>query len=199
MKTDCLAGIQPFLLEKGFKRRGNMFYRIMDDIAQLVSFDKASLIYCACCIMPLYIPNDFIYYTYGSRMAARLHADDCADAEKMREWTEQLTCELGDKALPFFTSTDSPKKLLRLSVGAKKFMHCLPDALAELEAFTRAYLDLHGVSAAADKSMKLAERAGCYTAGVLEQRRARFEGLKTENKTEYFQGIIAAQKRLFAE
>lgn len=199
MKTDCLAGIQPFLLEKGFKRRGNMFYRIRDDIAQLVSFDKASFIYCACCIMPLYIPNDFIYYTYGSRMAARLRADDCADAEKMREWTEQLACELEDKAMPFFTSTDSPKKLLRLSGGAKKFMHCLPDALAELEAFTRAYLDLHGVSAVADKAMKLAEKAGCYTAGVLEQRRARFESLKTENKTGYFQGIIAAQKRLFAE
>ena len=78
-------------------------------------------------------------------------------------------------------------------------MHCPPDALAELEAFTRAYLDLRGVSAAADKAMKLAEKAGCYTAGVLEQRRARFGSLKTENKTEYFQGIIAAQKRLFAE
>lgn len=63
MKTDCLAGIQQFLLEKGFKRRGYIFYRIMDDIAQLVSFDKASFIYCTCCMMPLYIPNDFIYYT----------------------------------------------------------------------------------------------------------------------------------------
>lgn len=199
MKTDCLAGIQPFLLEKGFKRRGYMFYRIRDNIAQLVSFDKASFIYCTCCIMPLYIPNDFIYYTYGSRMEARLRADDCADAEKMHEWTEQLANELEEKALPFFSVTDNPTKLLRLSSGAKKFMHCPPDALAELEAFTRAYLGLHGVSAAADKSMKLAEKAGCYTAGVLEQRRARFEGLKTENKTEYFQGIIAAQKRLFAE
>ena len=199
MKTDCLAGIQQFLLEKGFKRRGYIFNRIMDDIVQLVSFDKASFIYCTCCMMPLYIPNDFIYYTYGSRMAARLRAEDCADAEIMREWTEQLAREFEDKALPFFSSTDSPKKLLRLSGDAKKFMHCPPDALAELEAFTRAYLDLRGVSAAADKAMKLAEKAGCYTAGVLEQRRARFGSLKTENKTEYFQGIIAAQKRLFAE
>lgn len=199
MKTDCLAGIQPFLLENGFKRRGHMFCRLRDNVAQLVSFDKASFIYCTCCIMPLYIPNDFIYYTYGSRMAARLRVDDCADAEKMSKWTEQLACELEDKALPFFTSTDNPEKLLRLSSGAKKFMHCPPDALAELEAFTRAYLDLRGVSAAADKAMKLAEKAGCYTAGVLEQRRARFGSLKTENKTEYFQGIIAAQKRLFAK
>lgn len=44
MKTDCLSGIQPFLLEKEFKRRGYMFYRIRDDIAQLVSFDKVSFI-----------------------------------------------------------------------------------------------------------------------------------------------------------
>lgn len=199
MKTDCLAGIQQFLLEKGFKRRGYIFYRIMDDIVQLVSFGKASFIYCTCCMMPLYIPNDFIYYTYGSRMAARLRAEDCADAEKMSEWTEQLACELEDKALPFFTSTDNPEKLLRLSSGAKKFMHCPPEALAELEAFTRAYLELHGVSAAADKALKLAEKAGCYTERVLKQRRVRFENLKTANKTEYFQGIIAAQKRLFAE
>lgn len=199
MKTDCLAGIQPFLLENGFKRRGHMFCRLRDNVAQLVSFDKASFIYCTCCIMPLYIPNDFIYYTYGSRMAARLRAEDCADAEIMREWTEQLAREFEDKALPFFSSTDSPKKLLRLSGDAKKFMHCPPDALAELEAFTRAYLDLHGVSAAADKALKLAEKAGCYTERVLKQRRVRFENLKTANKTEYFQGIIAAQKRLFAE
>lgn len=199
MKTDCLSGIQPFLLEKEFKRRGYMFYRIRDDIAQLVSFDKVSFIYCTCCIMPLYIPNDFIFYTYGRRMAARLCVDSCADTEKVRTWVEQLAYELEEKALPFFSSVDSPKKLLRLSGMAKRFMHCPPGALAELEAYTKAYLALRGVNAAADKALKLVEKAGCYTEEVLLQRRVKIESLKTENKAEYFQSVIAAQKRLFAE
>ncbi|MEI3062821.1 MAG: hypothetical protein V8S72_07695 [Oscillospiraceae bacterium] len=42
----------------------------------------------------------------GSFACRRLRAD----AEIMREWTEQLAREFEDKALPFFSSTDSPEK-----------------------------------------------------------------------------------------
>lgn len=61
--------IRPYMKEKGIAYSKKCYYSVLNDIAFCVQFDApGGLVYATFFIMPLYIPSQHRYYTYGNRI-----------------------------------------------------------------------------------------------------------------------------------
>ena len=110
--------ITPYMRSKGFNRSGTSYYRIANDIVCCIGFDTPSeLLYVTAYIMPLFIPSDHKYYTYGNRLNAiqsiKLPLLSKNDNETVIDtWCRTLCEQIDSQVVPFFTEIDSPDKLL---------------------------------------------------------------------------------------
>lgn len=61
--------IGPYMKKNGFKRKGKFYFKIKNDIAFCLEFEKPSqIIYIAYYFIPLYIPHENRCFTYGNRV-----------------------------------------------------------------------------------------------------------------------------------
>lgn len=65
---DVLRLSDPFFQARGFTRRGNLYCKIGFSVACCVLFEPAGLLYCTYCVIPLYMPSENLYLTYGDRV-----------------------------------------------------------------------------------------------------------------------------------
>ena len=141
-KNKIIPAFGPFFKENGYQKRGNRFFKIENDIAFCVRFERpTSWVYVHYHIIPLYIPTDFCYLTYGDRLESHsvypvpsydISEEDNDSLSIMRrikdslpgvmwnepkkmdftEWMEQVQKCLAEDIFPFFESINSPENLL---------------------------------------------------------------------------------------
>ena len=100
------------------------FYRIQNDIAYCIQFDMpSSLIYETFFVMPLYIPCEYRYYTYGKRISALpLLPRDASDKE-IEKWCKALCEELENRVFPSFLRAATSEQLVD-AVEEKRYLLC---------------------------------------------------------------------------
>lgn len=115
--------IRPNMKELGFKFSQKCFYRVSNDIACCIQFEKpGSLVYTTFYVMPLYIPCENRYFTYGNRLdriqkfqLAPL-SSSALDTEILN-WCDAL-CDCFDRFIfPLFSQIASPFQLIDLIEG----------------------------------------------------------------------------------
>ena len=133
-----------FMKNKGFFKKGTTYFRVENDVAFLVLFEKPSaLTYCSFAFMPLYMPAKSVYLSYGNRM------NNCfpqftplttsADAEV---WYPALADLLQAEVFPFWEKISSAEKICavfgsRMSKKYARFVSCPPDKIAKLRIYSR--------------------------------------------------------------
>ena len=141
------AEMKLFMQEWGFRKRGNFFFKIKNDLAFCVYLEQPTgLVYSGFCVMPLYLPAESRYLTYGDRLNAfspcpvgPLPVDGDA-----AQWAEQLRFALAEYIFPFFDSIANPQALdLFLNEKNKKirtYFFCPDLDLYRLRLYTKRYL-----------------------------------------------------------
>lgn len=141
-KKKIVPAFVPFFKEHGYKKKGNTFFKIENDIAFCILFQcPTSFVYVHYYILPLYIPTDYHYLTYGDRLESHsiypvpsydISDEDVAFLQMMRRikdslpdaiWNEPSKMDfhswmllvqqcLTEDIFPFFESINSPEKML---------------------------------------------------------------------------------------
>lgn len=160
IKRKISKSISPFMKSMGFSCTGNGFYYIQNDIAYCIAIDiPGGLVYVTAYVMPLYIPCECQYYTYGNRLNTAhgitlplLQKD--SDDRVLEEWCNSLCCFIKKTIMPFYSTVDTPIKLLEHFEGKKNnslIASSCPEIFCErLKMFTWLYL---GDTAQAEKSI----------------------------------------------
>ena len=108
--------IAPHMKSRGFVLSGKNFYFISNDIAFCVTLEApGGILYVTAYIMPLYIPCQNRYYTYGTRLNAAcslplLQKKD--DAETITRWCDMLCKCIDSKIIPYYRKIENPNKLI---------------------------------------------------------------------------------------
>ncbi len=106
--NNIVKDIRPFMKQYGFSLTQKCFYRIENDLAYCVEIEKPSaLVYVTCYIIPLYIPTEHRYYTYGTRMTDKLLTVN-ANTDVVEQWCERLKKNLQNRVFPVFDKIQSP-------------------------------------------------------------------------------------------
>lgn len=137
----------PYMESYGYISMKNGFYRKQNSIAYFIEFEKPSnIIYLRYYIVPLYIPCNSKYYSYGCRL--RHHGDlmsICADATStaFENWNENTRSCLESIVFPFFNSIGSPEQLVAFleccDTTIKKHFACTDVQLLKLRVYTLFY------------------------------------------------------------
>ena len=195
-----------FFKRYSFSKYSRLFFNCTNNIVKLVSFDcPSSIIYCTYCIMPLYIPSEFIYYSYGRQMKNRINIQgkDTSDAE-IATWIEMVEDEIVENAFMFFGEFDSPEKILKFpTVRLKEHMCCPLDQISLLRAYSFLYCgDFKNAMTAIAESQNLLMSNSTYTQRVRSnklnelQMLARLVSSGEDTAKAFFQQVIETTSKL---
>ncbi len=168
------------LLPMGFSNIENCYYYIKNDIAFCLSFDQPSgIVYCTFHIIPLYIPCERRYYTYGNRLNGFPNSSvgilmKSASDRELDVWYENLLYTLKVIIFPFFQNISTPLQLLHFvksdSVVVNQFFHSPPDQLERVCVFTYLYLNDYDNLKCAIKQAYVSISHANYVDGVKKER-----------------------------
>ncbi len=142
--------ISPQLKAMGFSRKGNKFHYIQNDIAYGLLFEAPSgLLYVTVYFMPLYIPFECKYITYGERLnnirSDKIpHMRNLDGDEAIDRFCMQLAEYVREEVLPYFNKIRDPRNLVRYlertSRKQRKFIGCPLEHIERLKVHTYFYL-----------------------------------------------------------
>lgn len=168
----------PFFKSKGYSCLNKCFFKIDNDFSYCVEFDMpGNLLYVTYYILPLYIPSDNRYYTYGHRLNVNTYTTNIAFIKEtsndgISAWNNAFIFNFEQVILPFFNSIATVDELLRKlqdrSVCANTFM-CPEVDLCRLEFFTMAYTNCGGPNLPTDKYRKALRECAHLSDKVLEK------------------------------
>lgn len=151
--------VAPYFRSRGFSQKGSSFYRTKDNISCRISFEMPTgLIYVTAYIIPLYIPCDNVYLTYGRRLNNDLRIclpllEKGATHNEIELWCHSLCNALETYVLPEFDSIDSPAKLAnRLRKASRLWLPGLcgtTPSREQLRAYTFLYVHDYARAASA--------------------------------------------------
>ena len=143
--------IAPFMKSRGFTRSGqNDYYYVVNSIAFCVSFETPTgLTYVTAYVMPLYIPCEFRYLTYGNRLddigdikLPLLNKD--SDEDTIDAWCKLLCSSIDQYIIPFFKKIETADKLLAFSENYRfspdSYIACNKLGVLRLRMFTFLYV-----------------------------------------------------------
>lgn len=119
--------IRPYMKENGYKFSKKCYYKIQNDIAFCIQFDMpGGLIYATFFVMPLFIPCQNRYYTYGNRINSLHHSQlsplsKLASDDEIGKWCGSLCDQLEKIVFPFFGEISTPIQLLN-AVEQKRYL-----------------------------------------------------------------------------
>ena len=143
--------IAPFMKSRGFSRSGqNHYYYVANNIAFCVDFETPTgLTYVTAYVMPLYIPCEFRYLTYGNRLN---HIKDIklpllykgSDEDTIDAWCNLLCHSIDQYIIPFFKKNEIADKLLAFSdnyrFSPESYIVCNKLDILRLRMFTFLYV-----------------------------------------------------------
>lgn len=142
--------ISSYMKSKGFEFSGKNYYYIANNIAYCLAFDlPGGLLYVTAYIMPLYVPCENRYYTYGSRLnniygiaLPPLHKD--ANPDAIDKWCEMLCQSIDQMVIPLYQQIGTPRKLVEYiegKTGNSSFFCMCPNVFLErLKMYTYLFL-----------------------------------------------------------
>ena len=183
------------LKKMGFQRKGNVCFRIIDDLICLIGFEKpSSMLYVHFAIMPVYYPcNGVILYSFGNRLN-NVYADfpsltDVVIQEQIDFWCKKLLTYIETEILPQmqqistakrmsdFFSANRGKKYYFTSKWAKKDNYfskcffCSPDKLLSLHVYASLYAkEYESCFSLANQYISVLQKNNIYTQKLKEQR-----------------------------
>lgn len=161
--------ISSALSDACYHKKNNMFYRISNGIAFCINIEHPGLYYVRYFIIPLYLPQKRITYTYGNRM------NIWWDGKKDREaFLEQVSIGLKNDILPFFNRIDGVQPLFSFLQqdyqSISSYFSCPQLRIALLVAYTALILyDEKSFSGAVSETRTLLSRAISYSPNVILQ------------------------------
>lgn len=167
--------IRPMMKEQGYRFSKKYFYKIHNDIAYCLEFEKpGGLVYSAFYIMPLYIPSENRCYTYGSRISWRpplgpLPAS--AQDSEIVNWCNALCSFLDRFVFPFFSRISSPLMLAKIieenHYCLKPYFTCPPINIYRLQMFNYFYIcDFQKLDEIVDEYTNIIQNSAFLTEGV---------------------------------
>ena len=151
ISKEVIKRIAPFMKIRGFTRSGQTrYYYVANNIAFCVTFETPTgLTYVTAHIMPLYIPCEFIYLTYGNRLnhirdikLPLLNKD--SDAATIDAWCKLLCRSIDQYIIPFFKKIETADKLLVFSdtyrFSPDSYIACNKLKILRLRMFTFLYV-----------------------------------------------------------
>ena len=137
--------LAPFFKAHGFKRKSNRFFKIINNVAFCIDLERPGGLYVQSYIIPLYMPHDFRYFTYGERLQ-EFKKCPVPDEDYLTERTEcneyvEKTLECCEKyILPFYDRISTPQGLLDFLDEDLKSIHEYfftgPMQILELKVYT---------------------------------------------------------------
>ena len=163
--------------EKGYTLSKNCFYKIHNDIAYCLAFDTpGELVYATFFVMPLYIPCQNRYYTYGNRVnslrrSKMLPLTKSASDDEVNVWCMLLLHYLKKYIFPFFKKIDTPEKLVDVIEKRKyisgPYIACPLVELWRLLLFSYLYTeDFDNISVLSEKYPLIIESSTFFTQTV---------------------------------
>lgn len=141
--------ITPYMKSKGFLLSGKSYYLVKNDIAFCIGFDTPSgLLYVTAYVMPLYVPCQMKYYTYGNRLnmirdiqLPLLRKDDNSVA--IDKWCSLLCEQISKKVLPYFEQVSTPESFMEFVKQSPQYsdamFRCPEVYIARLQMYTCLY------------------------------------------------------------
>ena len=140
-----------FMKSRSFKKRGNLYFNIQNDISFCINLEQPTgLLYCTFSVMPLYMPAQVRYFTYGNRLNSfSLHPiptlkKDASDIA-VSNWSLQLRSALHSSVFPFFDSiSDVPSLNVFLQddlQNIRKYFFCAEIDIYRLKLYTNLALN----------------------------------------------------------
>lgn len=188
--------LKPYMRTKGFSLSRRTFCCIRNDIAFCIGFENPTgTLYAWEYIMPLYIPSEFQYLSYGDRMhrfgLPYLNREDAP--EMIDQWCAQLCQLLEETIFPFFEQIDSPQKLLQFIVPEKAddyrtFLFCPEIWMEKLRTYTHAYLqNEHEYTEARIRWEQQIQNADYWTEGAKVAERTELQALPVPKSGDWTQ------------
>ena len=151
IRNKIVSQIRPYMDEHGYTFSKNHFYKIHNDIAYCLDFDvPGGLVYATFFIIPLYMPTQNRYYTYGNRVSSLrrsklLPLSKNALDDELKAWCEHLCKDLEKYVFPFFNEITTPSKLMNV-IEKKKylaapFFSCPPVQISRLQLYSYLYVE----------------------------------------------------------
>ena len=116
MMTFCKMigrNMQKFMKANGFASAKGVFYRIENDMAFCVNVEMPTgTLYSNCFVLPLYVPTEFCYMTYGVRLTIGMAKQD-GNMENSAELAGELMSILSNDIFPRFQTITSPDAFFR--------------------------------------------------------------------------------------
>ena len=99
--------VKPVLSDLGYRRKGNTFYKISDNLAFCIMAEHPGLYYVRFFVIPLYVYQDQVYLTYGDRL--KVCWNGIGDGTP---FISQVLASIQDEVIPFFNRIDNVPRLL---------------------------------------------------------------------------------------
>ena len=188
---------------ENFCRRNRLFTRERNEIMQCVLFEKPSgLVYPIYFTMPLYMPSNIRYLTYGRRIAEITGYRNSENID-----AERLIDALQETVFPFFERIGTPQLLLEYLLTAQDVQHyffCPPAKIGMLKAYTALYLHNRSLFfSMASETEQLIRNDHCFSETVTGQMGAELKTLTEQAQlpdTElniFFEKIICSTRAIF--
>ena len=145
--SDIINGLSTFLSSNLYHKNKKCFYNLKNSIAYCVSFEcPSNLLYTNFYIIPLYIPTEVHYMTYGNRLESfsdyRIQPLNVSSSDDENSaWVTSVKKVLEQEVFPFFELIDSPNSLATYLINnnrhvIEKHLFCTPYQYYKLCAFT---------------------------------------------------------------
>lgn len=143
--------LNPYFKSLGFRKYGNCFFKIENNIAFCFTPEFTSYVRVWCYILPLYMPTKFRHLTYGEyiefvhrELACLICTYDEITEEEAIAWLGKMAPVIENEVLPFFKTISSPELLLQYcDLPAYERSRYLPyggQDLFRLQGYTSLYL-----------------------------------------------------------
>lgn len=145
--------LRPRLTAQGYSLSQACFYRTTGDMAYCIQLEMpGDLVYAAFFVMPLYIPCESRYMTFGRRLHTLPHSrlsplPRTSGQEEIRQWCDTLQTCLEDTVFPFFGKIATPARMIHFLEkrrNAARFLFCPLVEFSRLQLFTYFYLEDSG-------------------------------------------------------
>lgn len=173
----ALKTIEPYMYENGFKKRNRLFYKIQNDLAYCIEFERPSgLVYVCYYVMPLYIPHANRCYTYGKRLVlkennATLSLTNDSTVEEVTKWAKQLFIHIKNTVFPLFEEFNTPEQFANnIAFSKQSTFLCTDIDILRLRFFTYAFLgDIKNASSIKSEYLEVVNKTQFLTDVVKER------------------------------
>lgn len=143
--------IKQYLKNYGFISKGNSFYKIINELAFCIGFEQPTgVLYCEYYIMPLYMPAENRYITYGNRFDAFEYSmlsplSAYAHNEEIEVWIANFKNAFETTILPFYSSISDINAFYDFLNKDQRTVHsyffCPQVDLILLKLYTASYIE----------------------------------------------------------